>query len=539
MLTNRNMEVLMNVIGAVESGGQVYGKRNYKAYAEPYQNTKNEHTITLGWAQNYGPEAHRLIAKIFHDAPEDARTIDGSEIEKMIGKDWVKTRWKPTASQKKDLIALIDSEAGHKAQDELFAELMEGFIADCESAYTDEPKAVMMYCEIRHLGGKKAADRIFGRCGSYSLDEIMASLVKDQRDKTSGTQVGDTIFWSRHLKCREFIDRYADEKTEEEKMQASEITICGHGSGKPSTKNMKTYCASRYGQKASNGKRKQLVEVRRFKGLTDKDRQAFHDTYKTILGRNIYSQDLREYVYKAYKDGKFYSDCSSSGCYTLKQIGKSCPDLNTAGIHKSTKWETVKVEITNGQIRNPEALQVGDALLFVGNDPERPLQIGHVEYVYEIPGGEPEPEDRTNLKKGMSGSDVKTMQEKLIAAGYSCGSAGADGEFGNATEKAVKAFQADADLAVDGIYGPKTKAALQKAQPKKWKAIGTATAAKKVNVRSGAGTTHQVIRVLDPGNRFEVNGEKAQANGWTWVHLRLADTGAEGWIAEHLINYDK
>ena len=34
------------------------------------------------------------------------------------------------------------------------------------------------------------------------------------------------------------------------------------------------------------------------------------------------------------------------------------------------------------------------------------------------------------LKKGSTGSDVKTMQIMLIACGYSCGPDGADGDFG-------------------------------------------------------------------------------------------------------------
>ena len=68
-----------------------------------------------------------------------------------------------------------------------------------------------------------------------------------------------------------------------------------------------------------------------------------------------------------------------------------------------------------------------------------------------------------NLQKGDSGDAVKTMQKMLIACGYSCGSAGADGSFGDKTLAAVKAFQKAAGLTVDGIYGPVTKAALEKA----------------------------------------------------------------------------
>lgn len=67
------------------------------------------------------------------------------------------------------------------------------------------------------------------------------------------------------------------------------------------------------------------------------------------------------------------------------------------------------------------------------------------------------------LKKGSTGSEVKTMQKMLIACGYSCGSYGADGDFGKATLAALKAFQTTAGIDVDGIYGPVSKAALEKA----------------------------------------------------------------------------
>lgn len=162
-----------------------------------------------------------------------------------------------------------------------------------------------------------------------------------------------------------------------------DITICGHGSGTPSTKNMYTYLESRYKSIAPNGKHKGVVAVRRLKALTDSGRKKFHDTYKTILGRNVYNQSLRSYVYSPYK-GKYYSDCSSSGCATFKKIGYSVSLLNTAGIYTSSLFETVPVKIKNGHITNPEILDVGDAILFVGNDPSRPLQIGHVEFVHEI-----------------------------------------------------------------------------------------------------------------------------------------------------------
>lgn len=64
------------------------------------------------------------------------------------------------------------------------------------------------------------------------------------------------------------------------------------------------------------------------------------------------------------------------------------------------------------------------------------------------------------LKKGDSGRVVKAMQGLLIARGYSCGDRGADGDFGDATEKALHRFKTDNDLKVTSNCGAQTWAAL-------------------------------------------------------------------------------
>ena len=169
-------------------------------------------------------------------------------------------------------------------------------------------------------------------------------------------------------------------------MTEKDITICGHGSGTPSLKNLNEYLTMRYSQKMSNGVRKGLLAVRRLKALdTDGERQHFHDTYRTILGRNVYDQDLRQFVYTPYK-GRYYSDCSSSGCATYQRCGAEIALLNTAGMLTSDLFYDVDCGIKDGHILHPEKLRVGDALLFAGNLSRPSLQyVGHVEYIYEIP----------------------------------------------------------------------------------------------------------------------------------------------------------
>ena len=60
----------------------------------------------------------------------------------------------------------------------------------------------------------------------------------------------------------------------------------------------------------------------------------------------------------------------------------------------------------------------------------------------------------STLKKGSTGDDVKKMQNRLKELGYLKGSA--DGDFGDATETAVKNFQANNGLEVDGKAGSAT-----------------------------------------------------------------------------------
>ena len=83
------------------------------------------------------------------------------------------------------------------------------------------------------------------------------------------------------------------------------------------------------------------------------------------------------------------------------------------------------------------------------------------------PAKEPDKGDQTvskkTIRRGDKGDLVKECQTMLKSLGYDLGKYGVDGDFGQATEKAVKAFQKDHKLSQDGVVGPKTWDALQKA----------------------------------------------------------------------------
>lgn len=126
------------------------------------------------------------------------------------------------------------------------------------------------------------------------------------------------------------------------------------------------------------------------------------------------------------------------------------------------------------------------------------------------------------LRNGDEGDDVKQLQFYLIQLGYSCGSYGADGDFGDATEIALKRFQKDYKLEVDGEYGPLSHKALMDAiadtLPAEQKYVqiigGNCYVRSAPEVKSGniLGTVHE-------GDKYEYAGETSE-NGWNKIKYK-------------------
>ena len=112
---------------------------------------------------------------------------------------------------------------------------------------------------------------------------------------------------------------------------------------------------------------------------------------KPCIGRNLYSQDAarRECVFTKYKDGKYYSDCSSFVRWLYRKAGLySNIGGNTVGIMGSKLGVEIDCKIKEWRTRRISALRVGDLLLFRGNNASRAgaRYVGHVEMVYAIKG---------------------------------------------------------------------------------------------------------------------------------------------------------
>lgn len=138
--------------------------------------------------------------------------------------------------------------------------------------------------------------------------------------------------------------------------------------------------------------------------------------------------------------------------------------------------------------------------------------------------------DRT-LKNGSEGDDVKELQTDLIELGYDCGRWGADGDFGDATEMAVKDFQTDHKLEADGQFGSKSYAAMLTALAKIHQTVDNP---RKVEiyggncyVRTAPNTDGSILGVGHSGEKFEYGGQTAE-NGWQLIVFKNQNAWVSG-----------
>jgi len=135
------------------------------------------------------------------------------------------------------------------------------------------------------------------------------------------------------------------------------------------------------------------------------------------------------------------------------------------------------------------------------------------------------------LKNGCDGADVKEMQNNLIILGYDCGKYGADGDFGDSTEIAVKAFQKDNKLSVDGEFGPKSLAAMMQLLTTEFRTVVENPKIVRIvggqcYVRSEPSTAGKVYGVAKENSEFEYKGQMSEG-GW----LKITYEDGEAWVS--------
>ena len=294
---------------------------------------------------------------------------------------------------------------------------------------------------------------------------------------------------------------------------------------------------------------------------------------------NQYTNDSERKYFYGYPDNipwnteqKGFSDCSSA-CRAVIRTASGFDIGRNTDQQLRNRMKGLIIEETDGGMPDETKLLPGDCLYFKGNK-NHLLDVGHVEMY--VGGGQvaghgedkgPKIKDMMEycakrkkqgkpyfmairwihdgtfdpeavkgeahpiLRKGMSGEAVKELQTLLIGQDYGCGTWGADGEFGKDTLKAVKRFQAEHGLDVDGIVGPKTWAALDENAANDL----TEDAHKEPGevmvsygswrIRSGPGTWYETVGFARAGDKFERSGKEAQ--GWVGIKYR----GDDAWIS--------
>lgn len=130
------------------------------------------------------------------------------------------------------------------------------------------------------------------------------------------------------------------------------------------------------------------------------------------------------------------------------------------------------------------------------------------------------------LRRGDMGEDVRAMQRALLTWRTDClPKYGADGDFGEETEKALADFQRSVGLPATGIYDETTKKALTGiGRPRTVEITGDS-----VNVRSAPGTDSRVIGVAHRGDALRYQEETRKHDGRDWYLVEFK--GENGWVS--------
>ena len=186
MLTEKELEVLRNIIAAVETGGQVYGNGRYDDFTPAYANAKTEHAITIGRYQHYGNEALKLLKRIKEADPVLFKKLDTAKVGKDMWGTWAYYKATKGSAKAKCIQKIISSDVGKKCQDEMVNEQMQKFVAEAEKLGVTDHQAQAMAANWRHQGGPGAVTRILKKTKKpYTLDHLYEACKTD-----TGNQVG-------------------------------------------------------------------------------------------------------------------------------------------------------------------------------------------------------------------------------------------------------------------------------------------------------------------------------------------------------------
>lgn len=483
-MRQENIIVLRKIIYAVESGGQVYGRQDYSAFAGVGANTPNEVAITIGAGQWYAGEARRLLQLIRDKCPATFNKYDNAGIGEDLGKDWEKYGAAQDSAKGKSILAIISSSDGMKCQDLLMETQIKEYATSIEKTYGTMGDDAMMECiNIIHQGGVGALKRILAKTKKpYTAAAIYAALNTDPADKSNTNQVGD--YTIRQKKVYEMIMYHgvAETSTGKEAKVGVRMSNCGHDEnnnykgGKAGDQTGTEWTLRNWYAYPWNyiirWKDASLGEL--FADL------AVEAAQNNLVGYDQYQRDTFWTHLKAsgYRPSKITvaceADCSSGTVALIKAVGylkgiaalQNCSATYTGDMmawFRTANGQKYFEVLTGKYLTDSSLARRGDINLNTAHHVNITVDNGANAGTVSS-GGNSSPNSNGSsaiLRTGSTGAVVKTLQTMLITCGYSCGASGADGEFGADTKSALKAFQKANGLEADGEYGPASRAKLE------------------------------------------------------------------------------
>lgn len=198
--------VLRNIMYAVETGGQVYGGRNYADFTEAYGNIDDEVAITIGAGQWYADEARQLLIRIRNANPTLFSSLDTARVAEDMGFAWNTYKLSKESAKAQCIIKIIDTSVGHNVQDAYLDEQMAEFVKEAYNLGVTSVRAQAMCANFRHQGGYGAMKRIIAKTPQpYTLDNLYNACLTD-----TGDQVG--TYKSRQKFVYDNLKKYMSEE---------------------------------------------------------------------------------------------------------------------------------------------------------------------------------------------------------------------------------------------------------------------------------------------------------------------------------------
>ena len=284
------------------------------------------------------------------------------------------------------------------------------YYSDCSSSVRQAYK--MANIGLNYIGGNTV-----GIYSSKSGKEVKTPIRNGIPTNIKDLRVGDCLLFAGNDSSRSAYS-YCGHIEMVYSISGNTVTLCGHGSGNPSTKNMVTYCRSRFNTKTNTklGNRGLIKIVR------------FIEDDKTVKAPS-----------------------NSDKVYTVKRgdtLSKIAKELNT----------TADNLITMNNIKNPNLISVGDNLIVTttvvkdNSTPSKPSEswvrklqstlnkLGHRDengkrLTVDGKVGRLTKSACISLKRGMRSELIGIAQERLLELGFDPN--GIDNSFGGGMEKAV------------------------------------------------------------------------------------------------------